>query len=123
MVRSIKKHYHWLVALLVFLEMIIYGGLINSASVFILPISNSLQVPTAQYSVATMPYTVVCFLGTSFRGDLFARVGYKKVALVSIALVAGSLVMTATATNIYLFALSKVLFGLGYGACLTAGSV
>ena len=123
MVRSIKKHYHWLVALLVFLEMIIYGGLINSASVFILPISKALQVPTAQYSVATMPYTVVCFLGTSFSGYLFARFGYKKVALVSIALVAGSLVMTATATNIYLFALSKVLFGLGYGACFTAGSV
>ena len=32
MLTYIKKHYHWIIAVIVFLEMIVYGGLINSAS-------------------------------------------------------------------------------------------
>ena len=64
MLTYIKKHYHWIIAVIVFLEMIVYGGLINSASIFIQPISETLGVPTTAYSVATMPYTITCFIGT-----------------------------------------------------------
>ena len=84
MFKSIKRHYHWIVAILVFLEMIVFGGLINSASVFIRPISESLGVKTTAYSVAMMPYTVSCFIGTSLSGFFFGRFGYKKTALVSL---------------------------------------
>lgn len=123
MLKTIKKHYHWIIALLVFFEMIIYGGLINSASVFIQPISGTLGVSTTAYSVAMMPYTVTCFIGTSLSGYLFAHFGYKKTALVSLILVSGSLVLTAFAGNLVVFSISKILFGMGYGALFTAGSV
>lgn len=123
MFKAIKKNYHWIIALLVFLEMIIYGGLINSASVFVQPVSQTLGVSTTSYSVAMMPYTVACFIGTSVSGFLFSRFGYKKTALVSLAVVGVSLVLTASSTNIYVFCISKILFGMGYGACFTAGSV
>lgn len=123
MFKAIKKHYHWIVAALVFLEMIVYGGLINSASVFVQPMSLGLGVSTTSYSVAMMPYTVACFLGTCMSGFLFSRFGYKKTAIVSLVVVALSLVLTASATNIYVFCISKILFGAGYGACFTAGSV
>lgn len=123
MLKTIKQHYHWVIAFLVFLEMIVYGGLINSASVFTLPVSRGLGVSTTAYSVAMMPYTVVCFLGTSLSGLLFARFGYKKTAQLSLVLVALSLVLTAYAQNVVVFGISKVLFGMGYGACFTAGSV
>ena len=123
MFKSIKRHYHWIVAILVFLEMIVFGGLINSASVFIRPISESLDVKTTAYSVAMMPYTVSCFIGTSLSGFFFGRFGYKKTALVSLILVACSLLLTASANNLIVFCISKILFGMGYGACFTAGSV
>lgn len=123
MLRSIKKHYHWVVAVLVFLEMIVFGGLINSASIFILPISETLEVSTTSYSVAMMPYTITCFIGTCLSGFLFTRFGYKKVAIVSLIIVAGSLVLTAYANSLAVFCISKILFGMGYGACFTAGSV
>lgn len=123
MLTFIKKHYHWLIAVIVFLEMIVYGGLINSASIFIQPISTDLNVPTTAYSVAVMPYTVVCFIGTSLSGVFFARFGYKKTALVSILLITASLALTAVSNNILVFGISKVLFGMGYGACFTAGAV
>lgn len=123
MVQRIKKHYHWIIAILVFLEMIVYGGLINSASVFTLPISESLGVSTTSYSVAMMPYTLTCFLGTSLSGWLFGRFGYKKVATLSLVLVSLSLVLTANAHSLLVFGISKVMFGMGYAACLTAGAV
>ena len=123
MLTYIKKHYHWIIAVIVFLEMIVYGGLINSASLFIQPISETLGVPTTAYSVAMMPYTVTCFIGTCLSGYLFAHFGYKKTALVSLVLIAGSLVLTANANNLIVFSISKILFGMGYGACFTAGAV
>lgn len=109
MISYIKKHYHWIIALIVFLEMIVYGGLINSASVFTLPISESLGVSTTSYSVAMMPYTLLCFTGTCLTGYLFARFGYKKTAIVSLILVALSLVLTANAHSLLVFGISKAL--------------
>jgi MFS family permease len=123
MLRLLKKNYHWLIAFLVFLEMIVYGGLINSASVFIQPISQELGVTTTAYSVAMMPYTITCFIGTCLSGYLFAHLGYKKTALASLVLISASLVLTANAHNLVVFSISKILFGMGYGACFTAGSV
>lgn len=123
MLRYIKRHYHWVIAALVFLEMIIFGGLLNSASIYINPISKSLGVSTTAYSVAMMPYTISCFIGTSFSGFFFNRFGYKKSAIVSLIMICGSLVMTATAQNLVVFSISKIIFGMGYGACFTAGAV
>lgn len=123
MLQAIKKHYHWLIAVLVFMEMIVYGGLINSASVFVQPVSAGLGITTTSYTVALMPYTVACFIGTCCSGFLFSRFGYKKVAIISLLIVAFSLALTAEASNVYVFCLSKILFGAGYGACFTAGSV
>lgn len=119
----LKKHYHWFIAILVFLEMIVFGGLINSASVFIRPISQTLQVSTTSYSVATMPYTVSCFVATSLSGFFFARFGYKKTTICSLIIVFGSLLLTAASRNLTMFCISKILFGVGYGSCFTAGSV
>lgn len=121
--KKLGRYYHWLIAGLVFLEMIVYGGLINSASVYVQPISQGLGVTTTAYSVAMMPYTITCFLGTCASGYLFSRFGYKKTALVSLVLVAVSLVLTAVAKDLAVFGFSKILFGMGYGACFTAGSV
>ena len=123
MLSYIKRHYHWLIALLVFLEMIVYGGLVNSASVFVNPISQGLGVSTTSYALAMMPYTITCFLGTCLSGYLFSRFGYKKVAMVSLAVVAISLVLTAISQNLLIFSISKILFGAGFGACFTAGAV
>lgn len=123
MFKGIKRHYHWLVAVLVFLEMVVFGGLINSASVFIRPISESLQVATTSYAVALMPYTVSCFVCTSMSGFFFGRFGYKKTAFYALLIIIGSLMLTAVSKNLIMFCISKILFGIGYGACFTAGSV
>ena len=123
MKKVIRRHYHWIVAILVFLEMIVFGGLLNSASVYIDPICEDLNQTRTAYAVAMMPYTVSCFIATSFSGYFFNKFGYKKSAICSLIMIAGSLVLTAISKNLVVFCISKIIFGLGYGACFTAGAV
>lgn len=119
----IQKHYHWVIAALVFVEVIVFGGLLNSASVFILPICASLEVSRSDYSMALVPYSLMCFVSNLVSGYAFQRFGFKKTAIFSLAMVAFSYVLTAVSRSLTLFSISKVLFATGYGACFTAGSV
>lgn len=123
MIKKIKQNYHWLVAMLVFLEMVIYGGLINSFSIFILPMCESLGVSRGGFSVAIMPYTIVCFLSNMASGYIFKRFGYKRSAIVSLLLAAGGYAMMTYANSLAMLAVGRTAFALGFGVCFTAGAV
>ena len=123
MIKRIRQNYHWVVAFLVFLQMIVFGGLLNSAGVYIIPISETLGVTRGSYSVATIPYSITCTLSTMVSGYLFQKFGYKKSAIASLILITVSLVITATCKTLWGFCFSKILMGLGYGVCFTAGAV
>ena len=123
MIKRIRQNYHWVVAFLVFLQMIVFGGLLNSASVYIIPISETLGVSRGIYSLATIPYSITCTVGTMVSGYLFQKFGYKKSAIVSLILITLSLVLTATCKTIWGFCFSKIVMGMGYGVCFTAGAV
>ena len=88
MIKRIRQNYHWIVAFLVFLQMIVFGGLLNSASVYIIPISEALGVTRGSYSLATIPYSITCTLSTMVSGYLFQKFGYKKSAIASLILIA-----------------------------------
>lgn len=123
MLKRLKSHYHWLIAAVVFLETIVLGGLINCYGIFTSPICEDLGVSRGSYAIATMPYTLASFFSTMFTGFLLQRFGYKKCALVSLGLVVISQVITSTAGSLTAFALGKILMGVGYGVCMTAGAV
>ena len=122
MISKIKQNYHWLIAVLVFIEMLVFGGLINSGSVYVQPVSKGLGVSTTAYIFAGMPYTIVAFIGTSFSGGIFKRFGYKKTAIISLILLSIALFMAGMTDNIFVFAFSKVLYGMSYAALFTAGA-
>jgi len=123
MIKRIRQNYHWVIAFLAFLEMIIFGGLINSFSVYIIPMCETLETTRGSLSLAMVPYSIACTLGTMISGYLFQKFGYKKTAIVSLILVAVSLVMTAACRSLAGFCISKIVMGMGYGACFTAGAV
>ena len=123
MLKKIRQNYHWVIALLAFLEMIVFGGLLNSASVYIIPISEALEVTRGAYALATMPYSITCTVSTMVSGYLFQKFGYKKSAIASLILITVSLVITATCRTLWGFCFSKILMGMGYGVCFTAGAV
>ena len=110
-----ENRFHWLVALLVFLEMIIVGGLINSASVFIIPVTQELQVSRAAFASANIPYNLVSTAGTLLTGAIFHKFGYRKPAIFSLLLVGGSMVVTGLAGSLGMYGFGRILFGFGYG--------
>lgn len=119
----IKRNYHWVVAAIISIEMIIFGGLLNAYSIFTIPISESFGVSRASYAMANIPYNALCFLSTLATNFIFRKTGYKKLAIGSLILCATALFFTSLCTSIWPYALCRFLFGVGSGACFTAGSV
>ena len=109
--------------MLVFLEMIVFGGLLNSSGVYVQPVSRDFGISTTTLAIAGMPYTVCSFASTCFSGFLFRRIGYKKAAIASLGLVSFALVLASSARSIAVYGVSRALYGLGYGAIFTAGAV
>ena len=121
--KALKRHYHWVIALIVFIEMIIYGGFLNAGSVFIVPITESLGLNRGDYSLALMPRGIVGFFSTLVTGFLFHKFGYRKCAIVSLLTFTAGLVLLAAAQDLTVIGISNGILGLSYGVCTTAGAV
>ena len=115
-------HFHWVVASLVFLEMIIIGGLINSASVFIIPVCESFDISRSTFASANIPYNLLSMVGTLCTGLIFHRFGYQKPAIISLLLVGASMAVAGASQSVFSYSIARCLFGIGYGVCFTAGA-
>ena len=120
--KAVHNRYHWIVAAVVFLQMIIFGGVLNSYSVYLLPITEGLKISQGLYSVSTICQNICVMFSTMATTFLFARFGYRKVVCGSLAILGVSMMLTAVCQDVYLLVVSKILFGIGYGACHTAGA-
>lgn len=121
--RKIKQNYHWIVAAIVFLEMIVFGGMINSASVYILPVSEGLKVSKASFAAALMPYSVISCLANMTSGFFLRKYGFKRSSLVALFLVLLSQIVMGSANSLIVYGIGKSLFATAYGLCFTAGAV
>lgn len=120
---GLRKNYHWLIVGLVLLEMMVFGGVINSFSVFMIPLCESLNITRGTFALATTPYTVMTFVSTIFSGCFVKRWGYRRSAIFSLLLAASGMALMSAANTVALFCISRILFAMGYGVCFTAGAV
>lgn len=118
-----KKHYHWVIAAIVSLEMILYGGILNAYSIFMIPITTDLHISRASYALANIPYNVFSFLSTFATAFFFRKLGYKKVVIASLMITILALTGLSTCTELWQYIACRILFSAGYGSCFTAGSV
>jgi len=123
MKNRLRQNYHWIIAALVFLEVIIFGGVSNSVNVFIIPVCETLGVSRGSYGIAVMPYIASCFLSNLSSGVLLQRFGYKKTVLSGLAATAVAHLLMPFSRDLAFFGAVRVLFGYGYGVCFTAGAV
>lgn len=119
----IKQRYHWVVISLVLLEMIVYGGILNSFSVFTIPLCDSLGISRGDFSLAMMPYNIVSFFSTMFSGVVTKRLGYKRGSVIFLLLAAGSTVVMGLAGSPAVLTVARMVFAFSYGICFTAGAV
>lgn len=121
MKENIKKHYHWIVAVIMLLELAVIGGLANNYSgLFILPITEELGIPRASFSLAFCLKYLFSFLGTLLSGALFLRWGNKKPLLLGLLLCGAGYAILPLSTNVALLAVGNILLGLGDALCCTA---
>jgi len=119
----LRKHYHWVVAAIIFCEMLVYGGIITSIGIYTIPITEGLSVGRGPFTLAGLPYGVLSFISAMFAGVLLRKLGYKLLTIGSLILTSAGLIVMAVSTDLWWFGVGRGLTGLGYGACFTAGSV
>jgi len=107
---KIRTHYHWVIALMVLLEMLIYGGIVNNLnSMFLIPVSEGLEVSRSSFSLAMTIKPLVTFLVGMFSSALFMQFGFRK--LVPIGLITAGLALG-------IMSRSQGIIGIGFGAAI-----
>lgn len=107
---KIRANYHWVIALMVLLEMLIYGGIVNNLNgMFLIPVSEDLEVSRSGFSLAMTIKPLVTFVVGMFSSALFMQFGFRK--LVPIGLIAASLALV-------LMSRSQGIVGIGFGAAI-----
>ena len=75
----IKRHYHWIVALIVLLEMFIYVGILNNINgLYIIPVSDALGISRGDYSLAFSAKALAGTLSVILSGPLLRKYGYRR---------------------------------------------
>ena len=118
-----RKHYHWVIFSIVFIEITIYGGLLNSIGVFLLPTTEDLGISRGSYALAGSALYIASFFGNLSTGFLFHRFGYKKLCILGLILSAAGMVVNSLAHGPILIGIGRFMIGMGYGVCFTAGAV
>lgn len=123
MKEPIRKNYPWVIAVIIFLETIVYGGIINSINIYTIPVTEDLSVSRGIYTLTGIPYGILSFLSALVTGFLLRKFGYKRVTLVSLLLTSAGCLGMSVSPGLFGLALGRSLIGIAFGMCFTAGAV
>lgn len=123
MLKWLKKHYHWIIAVVVFLMLAIDGGTINTLpGLHVVPVSEDMDISRAQFSLAISLKNLVAFTSTLLSGVLMVKFGFRTMATVGLFMSAGAYFFLSR-TNSYLgLALGICAIGLSAGFCSMSGA-
>lgn len=118
MKRLIHKHYHWVIAVVALLHLGIFVGFLNTAGIFVLPITQSMVISRSSFSIASsfLFYLSASLaqIGASF---VYRRFGYRKMICVGLLLVIISLLVIAFSKNYTVLCLGYTFLGIAFGVC------
>lgn len=119
----LKKHYHWVIAGVILLELAIHVGIFNNvSSLYIIPVTTDLQIPRGSFSLAYSCKSLAGFFSTLFSGIFFTKFGYRKLATAALIVSAGAYVLLSSSQGALLLGIGFLLIGLGEGFCSVAAS-
>ncbi len=123
MPKFMKKHYHWIIAVVLFLIMAIRGGAGNNLSgLHLIPVTEALGITRAQYSLAAMPSAIIGMLSTMISGAMILKFGYRSLLTVFLLLLAASYGIMGSAQSYPMFIVGYALLGTAAGICGDAGA-
>lgn len=107
---KIRANYHWLIVLIVLVEMLIYGGVTNNLNaMYIIPVTEALEASRSGFSLAMTMKSLTAFACGIVSSVLFLHFGFRMLA--ALGLVGGAL-------SLLLMSGSNSLLGIGLGAAL-----
>lgn len=110
----LKKHYHWIIVIVMMLQTAMYGGMANTlTSIYTIPVTTDLGMSRADFSLAVSMRAFVIFLGTTVSGPVFHRFGVKKPLFFGLVAMAISYALLCVSDSFLPMALSCALGGLG----------
>jgi len=119
----LKKNYHWVIAAVVFLELLFYGGSVNNFSSYhIIPITESLAITRTDFSLMTSLRAVVCAISVLLVGGFIRRFGYRRAVSAGLLLAAAAYLLVAFSNRYWMLILSGVLTGVPDGLCMTVSA-
>lgn len=119
----VRKNYYWVIAIVVLIEMFVWGGIANNINgLFVIPVTESLGVSRGSYSLVMSLNAMMSFASTMVSGVLFMRFGYKKLVVGSLAAAGLALCfLFGNSRNLVMLGIGVAIYGLGSGLCSTAG--
>ena len=121
MLSWIKQRYHWIIALVMLLELAVVGGAINNYnSLYVIPVSLDLGITRADFSLAVSVRSLVGFLCTTASGAVFLRFGTKKPLLLGMVLMATALGILSRSSTIAMVAIASAVAGIAEALCSTS---
>lgn len=117
----LKQHYHWIIAGIVLIQLMMCGGINNNLSLFTIPVSESFGISRGAFSLATSLKYFTGFLGTIFSGVFLLRYGFRRSVLACLAITVSGLSLLSASSNMALYCLGYAVLGLADGVCISAG--
>lgn len=121
MKRYFHDHYHWVIAVVALFAYTIYGGLLNNiSSLYLVPVSDTLQVTRTAVSLTSSLRSIGSFTTNLMFGVIYKRFGFRKMATVGLIVVGLAFFGLASAQTVFAYAIFSLLIGLFDATCATA---
>ena len=117
-----KKNYHWIIAVVLFIELAIYGGLANNGGLFLLPVTEDFEITRGTFSLASSSRNLVSFFSLLISGIFVSRFGNRKMMLAGLGLGIAGYLLAACGNDIGYIAIAYIILGLGDGLCSTTAA-
>lgn len=118
MLKFLKKHYHWIIAAVALLQLLIYGGAVNNFSGYhLIPVTEGLEISRTAFSLANSLRSVVGLFSTLFSGVLIHRFGHRRTAAAGLVIAGAAYVVYATMDSYWQLLVGSAMMGLAAGVC------
>ncbi len=123
MVALIKKHYHWVIAALILLELAVYSGILNNLnSLHLIPVTEGLGISRGSFSLSMSVNSLMSFFSTLFSGMFLMKHGYRKLAPMALLTAACGFLVLGFSRNSFMLTLGAALIGISGGFCSTSAA-
>lgn len=121
MLSWIKQRYHWVIALVMLIELAVIGGIINNfTSLYVIPVTQELGITRADFSLAISVKSLIGFFCTTLSSAVFLKFGTKKPLLAGMVLLAAALGLLSRSQSVAAIAIGSAVAGMGEALCCTA---